>query len=489
MGLFSSLFKSKKYETELFDEIVAKEESPNKVPIKKSDEINYEFPEDEIVKISDDELDTDKPLNIAKLKHNLKVLIARTKKSKRVDKFLIIREDDAFPYSWKWIPCSYFTRLEYESTSLSYHIRKRIAENRLNKGKINSIKIPHTTDDINNELKKIDIQLGNIYMPSHFRSTKHFTINTPLGVTGDHNTVLPDKNFIVIDTMDNFLNSGYAYTVGYKDSFLDVTHEHLDISEDAVILIRKERYDTLTKDPLIKEQLSNRKVIKFTGDEIVAIDMVLTELGALPYRIGHDYAFYDKEIEDILESSIKDLARKNNLTLNQNHGAALVNGGHFSNYYDEKNYDYNKYLERFASFIREKYPETNFELIHMPRVDYESINELIDALGPDKLLDAINEYNKQVKKEFIRLRNDYLEDRKQITEDIHNLFISTIGLIENYYNQSERISENAHLEDNIKVFLQSRFVLEQVESARVIQKMLNRNLDTKEDTQDKNKLL
>ena len=28
-------------------------------------------------------------------------------------------------------------------------------------------------------------QLGNILLPSRFRSTKHFTVNTPLEVTGN----------------------------------------------------------------------------------------------------------------------------------------------------------------------------------------------------------------------------------------------------------------------------------------------------------------
>ena len=68
-----------------------------------------------------------------------------------------------------------------------------------------------------------------------------------------------NRNFTVIDTLDNFLNSGYAYTADYKDAYLDVTHEGLKISEQAIVLISEDKYNTLINDPAIAEQLKNRR--------------------------------------------------------------------------------------------------------------------------------------------------------------------------------------------------------------------------------------
>ena len=319
---------------------------------------------------------------------------------------------------------------------------------------------------------------------------KHFTINTPLGVTGDYNSVKLGRNFIVIDTMNNFLNSGYAYSIGYKDAYLDVTHEPLKISEDAVILIEKEKYDKIIKDERIAEQLKTRRVIKFIGDETLAIDMVLTSMSVLPSRIGMRYATYDEEIQNILNSSIRKLAEKNNLLLNKSHaGKVSPEGGHFSNYFDEKNHDRNKYFGELAAFIRNKCPETDFEFSYIPRVDEHNINNLIEKVGSNQLLAIIDEYNKKAKEDFEARRNAYLENRSHITEEIHDLFISTIGIIDDYYMSTERINENNMLEDNIQLFLQSKTVEEQVRAAKEIQRMLNSNHFVKEEFQELSKLL
>ncbi len=448
------------------------------------------YPEDVLVKISEEELDTRSMENEIKFKHNLEVLIKRAKREKRVDKFFIIREDDIFPEDWKWRPCSYFTSLELESTILSSSLRERIAEEKLPKIKLGNIEVPHNKEKINDELKNIDKTLGNVYMPSHFRSTKHFTINTPLGITGDYNLISPDKNFIIIDPIDNFLNSGYAYSVGYKDAYLDVAHEPLNISADAVVLIRKDKYDSLIENPTIAEQLKERRVIKFSGDEILAIDMVLTELGALPYRVGLDYAHYDETLEKILDSSIEGLAKRNNLHLNKSHSGALTpTGGHFSNYYDDRNFDYQKALNYFATFINNKFPEANFSFSFIYRADKVNVDNLINNVGVEKLLGAINEYNEMAIKKISEIKAEYLEDRKQITEEIHDLFISTIGLIDDYYMKDKKIENHEQLEENIQMFLQSRRVQEQVAYAKIIQSMINRKQSVNEETQNMNKTL
>lgn len=483
MGLFSSLLKNKKQE-----DFISEITSPT-IQEEKKPEITIDLPEDEIVKISDNVIDTSSLENELKLKHNLEVLIKRAKKNNGIDNFVIIREDDIFPSNWEWLPCSDATTLEYESTNLSYLLRKKLAESKLKTIKIGDMVLPHTRDEIDEELSKIDRNTGNIYMPSYFRSTKHFTINTPLGVTGDYNAVKLGRKFIIIDTMDNFLNSGYAYSVGYRDAYLDVTHESLKISDQAIVLIDSDKYDDIIKDKSIASELESRRVIKFMGDETLAIDMVLSEMSILPSRIGMRYAFYDEEIHKILDSSIKELAEKNNLLLNKSHGGSLSpEGGHFSNYFDEKNHDRRKYFNDLAAFIREKC-NIDFEFTFMNRIDEQSIEKLIDTIGPQELLSIIDEYNKKVIDNFEIRKKKYLDDRKNITDDIHDLFISTIGIIDEYYRGTERIKDNDELENYIQVFLQSKSLEEQIESAKIIQRMLKKDIKIQEESTDLNKLL
>ena len=117
MGLFSSLIKSKKNK----DDFASTLESLTDSIVKKDErEVTIEFPNDEIVQISSDIIDTRSYENELKLKHNLSVLIKRAKKNNSVDNFVIIREDDIFPDNWEWLPSSDYTTLEYESINLSY---------------------------------------------------------------------------------------------------------------------------------------------------------------------------------------------------------------------------------------------------------------------------------------------------------------------------------------------------------------------------------
>ena len=85
---------------------------------------SIELPKDELVSFSDEVLDTNSRETIEKFKHNLEILIRRAKEKGKVDKFMLIREDDYFPYDWKWRVLSPNTNLEKVSTSLSYELRK-----------------------------------------------------------------------------------------------------------------------------------------------------------------------------------------------------------------------------------------------------------------------------------------------------------------------------------------------------------------------------
>lgn len=147
------------------------------------------------------------------------------------------------------------TGVEPTKSLLSYMIRQSITCSNLGVIKNEQFWIPPSASELNEELSKIDMNVGMIMGPVRFRSTKHFTINTPLSYTGEYNAVDFNRNFTIIDDISNFLESGYAYTADYRDAYLDVTHEGLKISESAIVLIEESKYSSIMSDVKLANQL------------------------------------------------------------------------------------------------------------------------------------------------------------------------------------------------------------------------------------------
>lgn len=488
MGLFDRLFKKKEKENE-FEKFIAEYSNTSETLVNANTtateshvtppEESYTFPEGTIMQFEDEVLDVESPENIAKLKHNLKILMAQAKQKGKVDKFYLIREDDFFPTNWEWNVLSDQTNLEPVVTGLSFEIRKAVALEQAGIKpyiEVNGMKIPNLVPfkDEQEALSKVDKTVGALLLPSHFRSTKHFTVNTPLAVTGDYNGVRSDRNFIFIDNMNNFLSSGYAYSVAGHDAYLDVTHEPLKISDQGFVMISDEKYQDIIKDPAIAEELSKRKVIRFKGDETVAINMMLTANGALPTRIGSRYATYDNELREIFEDSFKALAEENGIAYDQSHGGELSpnGGGHFSNYYDEKNTDHNGVIEEVVDFLKSKFPEHTdlFNTFSINRT--EQAQDIIEKIGAQNLLNAINEYNEIARSDMDKKFEVYRSERQSITSDEHDKFVSTVHAIDAFYKTPEA-SSRYDVESVIKKFFHGKSKQEQLEAADSVLTMLD----------------
>lgn len=442
-----------------------------------------ELPEDELVSFSDEILDTNSRETIEKFKHNLEILIKRAKEKEKVDKFMLIREDDFFPDGWEWRVLSKNTNLEKVCTRLSYELRKAYAleQKGINPySEIMGINIPNESyeqpiQDIADEEKT----LGDILLPSRFRSTKHFTVNTPLEVTGNYNSVHTNRDYVIMDDVNEFLASEYGYSISYRDAYLDISHESLPISTGAIVLIGDENYDRIMSDEKIASQLAQRRVIRFKGDTDIAINMILTERGALPSQVSPQYADYDDEIRTILDSSIRELAEKNNLFFDKSHGGQLKldGGGHFSSYYDDKNQDYEKALNEFISFLRQKFPEYEELLPEHLKFTENTSYEIVKKIGTTRLLEAIDEYNELASKRIEQTLEEYKKDRKNITPEIHQKFVETIHLIDDFYKKNTDC-ESREQEEAIQKFMQGDTVSEQLQAAESVCELLaTRNQD------------
>lgn len=446
--------------------------------------INYEeevvFDSNTITGISENSfLDTTSPLSIAKYKNNLRLLALETKTKSKVDQFRIIRDDDFFPNDWEWRVGSQNTNLEIDRTIISFALKQMIAYRNMGLDFKSDFLIPVSGEKLNAEIAKLDENLGTILSPVRFRSTKHFTVNTPLSYTGEYNSVEAGRMFTVIDTMDNFLSSGYAYTADYRDAYLDVTHESLKISERAIVLIAEDKYQSVINNPEIAKQLQDRKVIIYRGDEAVAINMVLSENGVLPARPGNKYMIYDNDIRDILENSMKNLCDSYNIQYAKGHGNLFGKGGHFTDLYDGYNHDYEASRETFLAFLLQTFPQAKGKINSNVLRDINSAEELIKLVGIEPLLGAIENYNQKVQLEFSMNYQKYKDDRNSITPDISQIFQKTVKFIDDFYlNEYENMlsfENNQYFKKIVRLFFHSNTVDEQLLAASQISQMFGLN--------------
>lgn len=476
--IFNKIFK--RNDIDLSD-FLPEEKSIKQLPIPElQKEETYEpiqLPEGQIVSFDGEVLDTDSKVSKEKFNHNLEILMNKAMETGKIDKFMLIREDDFFPTDWEWRVLSKNTNLEKVCTPLSYELKKAYAlEQEGIKPYIDTmgITVRNASDKIAEALEKVDKTIGSVLLPSGFRSTKHFTINTPLGfTTGNYNHVELNRDYIIIDNINNFLKSKYGYSVAYHDAYLDVSHESLPISQEAIVLINDENYERIMSDEKVAAELAERKVIRYRGNEDTAVNMVLTQMGALPSKMGTKY---DKELYDILDNSIKNLAKENGLFFDKNHGGELELGkGHFSNYYDDKNKDYLDSIKDFISFLRQKFPEQEKLFPEYLRLTESSSMEIVAKLGTANLLEAINEYNELASNKVQKTLEEYKQDRKNITPEIHKQFVDTITLINEFYKNEvfyDSLDEKYETEGAIQKFLQGETVEEQLEAAKSVWELL-----------------
>lgn len=443
------------------------------VKLRRSDEVSFDS--DEMVDISkDDYIDTTDEESVGKYKNNIRLLIENARKKGFIDKYVTIREDDSFPYDWKWRVASSSSASEYGKCNLTYKIRMSKAEEMVSPLKDSPIKVPVDEKKLYAAASSIDPMYGRIMMPCHFRSTKHFTINTPLGYTGTYNSgISSDRDFIVIDDISNFINSGYGYSADYMDAYMDITHEELPISDSAVVLINDDRYEDIIRDREIKEQLSGRRVIRYKGDESLAINMALSEMGVLPSKPGGMCDDYDDDVRMILENSMRTLCAENNLLYAQGHGNINGVGGHFSDLYDSMYVDNVSFSERLSTFLKNYFPEyadiIKGDIVKNP-------DKIVDVIGADRINGALLLFNDIEKKRTTALRKKYDIRRDMLTDDEKKLFRETVSLINKYYSNELSRNNDFEIRELIALFYHSSDVDSQISAARDINSYIHKQL-------------
>ena len=163
---------------------------------------------------------------------------------------------------------------------------------------------------------------------------------------------------------------------------------------------------------------------------------------------------------------------------NKSHGGKLsASGGHFSSYFDDQNNEFNQSINEFLVFLKNKF-SSNTELINMRAIeDSSTSNKLIESIGANNLLDAINEFNILSNKSFKVRSKKFREDRKKLTPEISILFKRIVKFIDNFYNNEEynnyEFNDIKSLEEDIKLFYQADTVTEQLYALNRLLKFFN----------------
>ena len=143
------------------------------------------------------------------------------------------------------------------------------------------------------------------------------------------------------------------------------------------------------------------------------------------------------------------------------------------------------YQREMQQHLREKFPEKEELFPEYLRFTESTSQDIIQALGTTAVLDAIDEYNELAKNKANESLEKYKEDRKNITPEVHDKFVSTIALINNFYKGDKKFEDyddRLKTEESIQRFLQSSTVEEQLEAAGTVWKLLPSRAIQRENT-------
>jgi len=426
-----------------------------------------ELPEELVTIVNDGFIDATSKENAERYSHNLAILIKKTKETGKVDKLKLIRNDDTLPLDWQWRVQSRDTQFKLNDSPLTRALRTELARAEVAHDSIFGSDFL-TDAELSAGLAKIGKETGFILTPIGYRSTKHFTINTPLSHThGIYNHCNSERNFTIIDDIDNFLNSGYAYSIHWYDAYLNVAHEGLSVSNEAVVLINIDKYQEIIQNQEIKDQLATRNVILFKGDEGLAINMFLSQTGALPARPGTRYGTIDDKTEEIMTKSLKALCNEFCIEYKVSHHT------HFTDKLDQKSGEPNETNQDFGNFLKKELPEYASEfpgilLVYSPKME-ELANRMVKEKGSKKILDIINKYNDHVLTTFKPRFAKYQEDRQTINDEtriaLKTAFINVRAYYENHQFENYPEEEREIINNLIKTFFQGKTVQKQLSAA------------------------
>ena len=234
-----------------------------------------------------------------------------------------------------------------------------------------------------------------VFFPT-YRSTVHFAINGRVGSHGYGN--FEERDFIIIEPLSHHIDEESLIGLRGNDTYFN---DDIILSEEASIVIAKEKFEKMQQDSSLIEELSKFRIFVYEGDEIEAVGKAIQLLGYDTYTVnGHGYV-EDEGMKMI--SFLRQLSLEKGIS-NEPHAysesklnddqermkaSQEIDDEHLT--FILENLDVSDELKEEINLQRQVGTEEDMQ---------KSIVKLIEKVGPEKIIEATQKYNKEVLQKF-----------------------------------------------------------------------------------------
>ena len=255
------------------------------------------------------------------------------------------------------------------------------------------------------------------------------------------------RNFIIIEPFEEQVNNDGLLSIDESDTYFE---GDLKLSDKAIVLMKLEEYKERYKDPTQRKEMEKMNIRLFTGNEKIAVNMLLQELGYVYEDIGMwGYSLdtntpelkYARNLEDVMKEETERL---------QKEGKNVETVTHF--YSKSREIDSQKTwkleLERIDKFVEllAENVDINFSPKYLKRIfinratfkndqddhyldsDIEepeglvkmTPQEIFDKIGPDKIKEVTDKFNENMleeHKEARKQKDKELIEKGFVTKD------------------------------------------------------------------------
>ncbi len=281
------------------------------------------------------------------------------------------------------------------------------------------------------------------------RNTVHWTLNCL--VTNHMQGSFSGREFIIVEPLEEQINNPALININESDSYFN---QDVVLSDKAVIMIRLDTYQKLIQNPEIKAKLDKLNIAVFTGDEKVAVHMLLQDMGYIYGEINQAmFVPGNDEVDTFCTDIRRVIAEK--VEEFQSQGRKISRGQHSGTREEqESSVDAMRLIDasedEFLDFLiketeinfskafflafkkeKERHPEAQKKDVN----DWDNSNEpeglplltpreILDMIGPEKLLEITRKYNEMIYQRHLEARRkkdqeiEEMKRKKQESKDV-----------------------------------------------------------------------
>ncbi len=239
-----------------------------------------------------------------------------------------------------------------------------------------------------------------------YKGTKHFTLNKLVASHMYGN--FENRGYIILDQLNKHIDDKKLINLNESDTYFQLSEDTpLKLSDESQLMIPLNEYLKIQDDTEMQKQLKQYKDITiFIGDEEVAVDMKLNELGYISESIGMwGYESYNNEFGEKLDKSVLDIAKEREIQCSIHYGSK-------ENLADDEICK-KMYLDTQAKFEQYFFDEVDIDdevkRNLLEKIDYlkqndseldNVIDKALDMVEIEKIEGIINRFNTDVVKDL-----------------------------------------------------------------------------------------